>query len=391
MKTGAFNSGLTTQTLKLRVLTPTFIGGNPENNLNKSQYIFNPKAGQVVVLDENKLMQFLTQRKLVDSYLKFVRLNSQKREPSHFNIWFNQERLTMEDLNQFKKQVLSSANVDVNKMNDIHCFVRDIYGQPYLPGSSIKGALRTAVASDYLVNHPEAFRSEQQELLQLTVNQQRIDRRDLARLVGRIEAKIFNRKVIVNEKRCEVKTMTGLSVSDSQPISQQRLCLVKKEDYTHGNDDHHFISVFRECLKPGAETRFTLTLDDALAEGRMGYQEPLDILEALATMTELQLGQHGFLRAFAELDSYLPVYDDTAGLLFLGGGAGYHAKTLITALCPEPDQRLEVIRRIMAMQFRDKNHLDDDPISPRTLKLASFGSRTWLMGICEISQEDQTC
>lgn len=29
--------------------------------------------------------------------------------------------------------------------NEIHCFVKNAYGKPYIPGSSLKGALRTAI------------------------------------------------------------------------------------------------------------------------------------------------------------------------------------------------------------------------------------------------------
>lgn len=33
-------------------------------------------------------------------------------------------------------------------MNDLNTFVKDAFGRPYIPGSSLKGALRTAILND---------------------------------------------------------------------------------------------------------------------------------------------------------------------------------------------------------------------------------------------------
>ena len=46
------------------------------------------------------------------------------------------------------------AAIDLDRLNEYHLFIRDGLGRPYLPGSSIKGALRTVVAAfrDYIVS-----------------------------------------------------------------------------------------------------------------------------------------------------------------------------------------------------------------------------------------------
>lgn len=384
MKNNGEQAGIITQEITLKILTPTYIGGSVEDNLNKNQYIFNAKAKQVIVIDEKKLANFLRKRNLTQSYINFINQNSKKSEPDHFNVWFKQENLTSEDLKKFIKHILSSENVDTQKINDIHSFIKNIYGEPYLPGSSLKGAIRTAIACHTILNKPKSFKDDRVRLRTLC-GQDRVDLRAIKRLAGDMEKRIFS---FSPGEKVLIKSTAGLSVGDSNPLKVNDLCLVKKEDISYGSEESHTISVFRECLKPKSKTQFKLTLDLRKTDPEFGFNETLDVFEALETMKELLIGESGVYQVFENLDDYIPSYDETARLLFLGGGAGFYSKTILSALFTDPQERLEVVRNMMDVKFKNKKHSQDDPISPRTLKLATFEQKPYLMGMCEITKTE---
>lgn len=389
MNKGYKQSGILTQNFNLKVLTPTYIGGNSENNLIKSQYIYNPKAQNVIIIDEKKFSHFLYERKLTRSYLSFIETNNKKRKPEPLNTWFKKEKITAK-LGQLMKRVISTKNIDAETMNDIQCFQKDIYGAPFIPGSSLKGGLRTAIACHIISERREKFTSEQSTLRKLFLSgnygRPKDKKRELKNMNRDLEKRLFSYAI---DQKTKIKSMAGLSVGDTLPFKSENLCLVKKEDYCYDEDHPHFISVYRECLKPKSQTTFSMTYDVLKSDPTLEYEEPLDVFEALATSSELLIGRNGVFRAFEELDTYLPQWDETAGLLFLGGGAGFHTKTWLIAMFDDPDERLMIMKNIMELQFPHKEHLTDYPISPRTLKLASYNQRKYLMGLCELSQVDE--
>lgn len=377
-------AGLKTQRLLLKVLSPTHIGGNSENNLKKYQYIYNPGKNQVITIDEHQLMIFLHQRKLMASYEKFVEFNSSKRNPEALNNWFKKEKLTGTDVKSVAGAVLDTKNLNTEKMNDINRFIKDIYQNPYIPGSSLKGAIRTALISQFILNHTELFKAQRSQINKLLTSGEKANykKRELKKISDRMESDLF-----AIDKKNNIKSMAGLSVSDSEAFAKKDLCLVKKEDYTFGNDSPHYLPIYRECLKPGSQTKVSLTFDRYKSVPKFGLEEPVDILEVLDTFKQLLIGERGILRVFEDLDTYLPQCDDTGGLLFLGGGAGYQTKTFIAALFPDEEERLYLMQELMEVLFPRKRHLDDNGISPRTLKLADYGQQTLMMGLCELTEE----
>lgn len=389
MNKGYKKSGITSQRFNLKVLTPTFIGGNSENNLIKSQYIYNPKAQNVIIIDEKKFIHFLYERKLTRSYLSFIELNNRRRNPEPLNTWFKKEKVSGE-IGKLVKRVISSKNVDGKTMNDIHCFQKDIYGNPFIPGSSIKGGIRTALACHVISKRQKEFDRQRNALRDLFFEKgytnPREQKRSLKTINREMEEQLFTYPL---DRRTKIKSTAGLSIGDSSPFKATDLCLVQKEDYTHGKDYPFRMPVFRECLKPKSQTSFSITYDVLKSDQKLGYEEPLDVLEALYTTSELLIGKDGVFRVYKDLNTFLPQWDETAGLLFLGGGAGFHTKTWLIAMFEDPDERLLVMKNIMELQFPRKRHLSDHPISPRTLKLANYEQKKYVMGLCELSQVDE--
>lgn len=101
-------------------------------------------------------------------------------------------------------------------LNEISAFVKDSYGRPYIPGSSLKGAIRTI-----LIN--EKFKTD-----------------DVPWKDG---DNIFNE----------------IRISDSKPISVDNLTLVQKWDYNAKKNCSNSLPIWRESLKPLTRIEFTIT------------------------------------------------------------------------------------------------------------------------------------
>ena len=110
----------------------------------------------------------------------------------------------------------NASNDSSRNLNEIVAFVKDEFGNPYIPGSSLKGAIRTI-----LVN--EEFKTD-----------------DVPWKDG---DNIFNE----------------IRVSDSKPISVDNLTLVQKWDYNAKKNCSNSLPIWRESLKPLTRVEFTIT------------------------------------------------------------------------------------------------------------------------------------
>ena len=146
---------------------------------------------------------------------------------------------------------------------EIDSFCKDAYGMPYVPGSSIKGMLRTALLAAEIENNPEDYRRIASEIS--TNVQERSNRvRCLAKETQKLEQQAFY--TLGREQRSSSAVndhMAGLIVGDSDPIELEQLILSQKIDFTLDGAERP-LPILRETLKPGTEVRFSLTIDRTL-------------------------------------------------------------------------------------------------------------------------------
>ncbi len=63
--------------MEMEVLTPVHIAGaNYKSKLNKTEYIFNPNTNDLTIIDNNKFVNFLVEKKIIDKYLDEIRKNN---------------------------------------------------------------------------------------------------------------------------------------------------------------------------------------------------------------------------------------------------------------------------------------------------------------------------
>ena len=391
------DAGLKTYRMKLKVITPTFIGGGTDYNINKSQYIFDPVNKKLKIIDERKLAKFLGQKRLLGSYATYIKQlddRSIRDNSNKVNLgqWYENTTRRMNvkgNIEDCVKYTIDVANIQKNQLNDVACFIKDVYGMPYIPGSSIKGSIVNAIIAREIKNNRSKYHKYWQDIKR-EVDQPNINPRYLQNkmnpIYGRLTREILDYTILdPRNQRVDQKGMTGISISDTEPLDRNKMKLFQRVDMLLTDKIKNEIPVFRECLIAPAETNFSLTIDTYRIKSGLGISDIDDVMDALNTQFEILAGANGIFRVFRNLDAMMPFDGDDSGLLFIGGGTGYHPKTIMAALAPDGDELLKTVRKLL---HRDRPttyiHKNDKIISPRTLKVSENNNKMLVNGICRI-------
>lgn len=316
---------------------------------------------------------------------------------------------------------------------DIWRFVKDAYGCPYVPGSSIKGMLRTAILVSLIARDRQAYE-------QLYDREETLSRRQSAD--GDIQRKAFRvGQLDRDEKNAVNDVLRYLSVSDSDPLSAGDLVLAKKYDkFSQRDDGRHKkklgkisdeeayyqgneLPIYRECLRPGTTIRTTLTVDERIGQYFDSLRLDRDGLPK-ALLFSYELYKKCFLRHFdidggttsAKKDAssdgrckYIYESDRLAGMrcrkravdgtgycnthkkyatvggaaggsaqdpiCYLGGGIDFNTKTIENALFVDEGRRLDEVSHILFDQFPTKLDEQRHAALKAEVQRAGFRSR----------------
>ncbi|MER2600175.1 MAG: type III-A CRISPR-associated RAMP protein Csm5 [Caldilineales bacterium] len=236
------------------------------------------------------------------------------------------------------------------------------YDQPYIPGSSLKGALRTVLARSIV----------QKEAIDLN----KIPLKDNRSWAGQtVEQKIFG-----NDPNHDL--LRALQVGDSSGATKDTLLLANVQVVA---GTHYQSPIEVEAIRPGTHVTAQLVLDEYLLDQaraeQLGWSQRRDYLRKLAMhsrnwagariKTELNyLGDRkdlnrlaDFYRLLERLRSQLKGSEDF--LLQISWGGGWNAKTLGDQLSANPDQLEKIIDRYRLSKSRERRPGDTFPRSRR--------------------------
>lgn len=370
--------------IQLTTKTPLFIGAGIR--YNRSQYVCLNSENLVFILDEGKLMTLLERGKMLDAFMEAL-----ERQGSGFDLYnfFKQNNRVFRI--QSDKQFfagLAQYTLDIRHIRDfrnheIHTFVKDYYGNPYVPGSSLKGVLVSCILHRLLGKQGNKNLIGQ---IESEVN----NRRGMMRLERDIERQFFNYdKQDQRGKSVEFKGMTGLQISDSEPVDKKNLVLHKKLDLVVQDRNtlkpaYAKIPLYRECLKEGTVLSFQLGIDASLFHPNLGVQDIQDLFAAVNLSFENLTGNLGVFAPYGDLHELLPALNPGKSHLQMGGGAGFHSKTVLRSLDPDPRETNDLTAKVLNSRFRQHRHTANRLISPRAIKVVHSNHQDVLMGICEI-------
>lgn len=287
----------------LKTLTTVHIGSG--KTLRKNQCVFNNR--KVSVIDETKLTSLLLKRGLIDDFIS---------NNTDLKTYLDNKRIDPASLTLYTLNIEGQSD----SRKDINLFIKNPYNQVYIPGSSLKGALRTCLlnsSSEDNKNNP-----------------------------------VFGK----------------ISVSDSDPIDNKCLAIYQKIDYSKEDKGESALPIYRECIKPGTELTFTLSIEGiTLADLEKGMQET-------------KKAYYNWSRGFK--------YGDNTGLknvIYLGGGVGIVSKTLHYKEKPVERAKKDIYE-ILQKQFPLYRKFKSVPRNvPISMKLSRHGSNYLEMGKCQLT------
>lgn len=347
--------------LVLTTQTPLFIGDG--KTILKKSYLYDKRTNQVSIFDEEKFFSLLLEKDLVDSFESFM-LGS---FDNLFTFLTQDCHLTESDWKSAVRYTFDAgAALDAHHtLSDIHAFIRDAAGCVYVPGSSVKGALRTILLHQMICE-------EGVEHTQLEP-----DRRIRCGVIP--EGKYLHTLKLKQNRQDDMvnSILRGIQVSDSMPISDEYMVLADKWD-SQTNGSLKKVPVCRESIRPGTPIYLKLTLDQSILQRRITQQS---LMQAIDDFNRYY--QETYLRQFSEPK-------DTADIpfqscLFLGGGSGFFAKSLVYPYLGKK-RGLKKTAEIMQSNFKFHHHDRDEAlgISPHTLKYTKYQGKYYLMGLCGV-------
>ena len=254
-----------------------------------------------------------------------------------------------------------------HSLKEIQAFIRRADGRAYIPGSSLKGCLRTVLLTNMLLR-------DSNKVYPINIKQLDIKKLDIKKL----ESKYLHTLQITNKQSDMVNSiMRGISISDSEPIDEKNMILASKIDSLPDGFENR-INVVRLCIAPETKITFRLTLDQ-------------NILSGANILTKLREAIRAFDAFYIqEYNSYFAIKKEFEDLfrddfIVLGGGSGFFAKNLIYPLyAPNHAKAVETVSQ--SMQQRHKHRKDIEyGISPHTFKITEFDRFAYPIGLCQVT------
>ena len=376
--------------LLLTVVSPTNIGG-PEK-LTTKDYMYNYDAGEVYLLNNYEWFRFLARHNKLAEFEAYMQDEMVRPNGRTMYDWaknaIGASQLTKDTLGSAIGSIMKSSIYNKghkNSLNDITPQIRGANGDVYIPGSSIKGVIDSAIISHMLRNN-KVFRSNVQRELRKVLD---VYKRKNARSLFKDIFKMVNLAILKhihvltnNEgkpfKGILASASRGVSVSDAMPMGAIQTGVLKKEDSCIDEDGTHAISVHRECILPNQKFSFTVTLDTAMTKeiGITSIDQVLDILQEDFDATHKLLASK-----FKKVSPSVFKALDSANA-YIGSNTGFIQKTIIMAAFTDDEKTgIDIISAILDVNFQKAKHDSKDKfMAPRAIKLVKWNGNYYEMG-----------
>ena len=346
----------------------------------------------------------LQKHKLFEEYLEYVNNPEQLTRKNGFS-WLNTEHKINERdiIATASRKAIAPKNIAVSKggcntkgnINDIVTAISLAGGSLYIPGSSIKGALRTGIVYHLLKKNPALavyLEGKLENVLRQNSNRRDIER-ETNRLDNEIEKQLFSvLKFDTDKNNPSINSaMRGLIVSDAVSVGKLDSVIVQKLDGMLDKDGRGVVTkplpIVRECIPSDSKLRVQISFDKRMM-AELGIKSIDEIIGYARDYTKAGLNE--LKKAFNKDKSdkfYTAIFQEAEGAdFFLGGGTGFLSKTIWIALFA--NKRTDMIRSLLGIITPPKhNHKTRDRfISPRTLKMSEVDGDYRLMGMCQLKE-----
>lgn len=365
--------------MEMEVLTPVHIAGaDYKSKLNKTEYIFNPNTNDLTIIDNNKFIDFLIKKKIIDKYMDEIRENNK------LNLFYFLKNSDLyKYLRTFTKKSYKNLDIElkINKkgkkenLNNITILNKNVKDEVYIPGSSIKGALVNLLLVSYIINNRDKFVNEIKQIENEVENFDKDNSKFFQKKVKNIINKVQEKILYENCSNKKIKKF-GISVSDSYENKKDiDVNFYQDIDEKIKDKKESYLPVVREYIEPKNIFEFDITLDfELLSRTRLKINDFDDLINALEESTDY------LIENTLELPDELCCQN-----LILGANTGFHQKTIVHALFKDKSERTQVVKILLHKGGTNaiRLHLNDKD-SPRVINRIRKNGKLELAGLVEI-------
>lgn len=366
----------TTYRLKVTVITPLHIGNGREMLRG---YDFAEEHGYIWRFNENALLeaQNIDDPKVAEQLAR--------TKPADL---ITDDREYRDGNPLFRYHIPGQALSQDGRVRE---FIKNVYDQPYLPGSSLKGALRTAIGWwEWETKHLYPDLNKVSSPPRFEADRRKFDKKKAA---NRYEQDLFYPSA-PSGKGPNYDLMRALQVSDSQPIDPERMQLINAAVYRNWNMERVDKISSLEVLPGGLllegaalkiDTRLFGSTPQSEQWKKLNFGDPKRLTEwvkicqeyarqRIETEIEYYTNQaknspkiSNALSLYRRWQSLQAAENESAFLLQLGWGTGWDGKTFDGQLREDDKFMLDIIKgfNLGAYHSKDYQSGDEFPMSRR--------------------------
>ena len=261
------------QEYELTCIAPVHVGSGQK--LKSFEYLYDRRKDEVAFLNESKWIALLAQHDLMDAFANAVMSGAFLRQS--IREWLLDHQIKEGELRSIILRRAASAPLITKergrtKLNDIVAQTTLADGRPYIPGSTIKGTLRTGMLYHAIHRDPARFRSTWQEILRSLREPLKDQKKTCDLMMSRVEQTLLHTLCLSDDVKkgdAVSSAMRGLRVSDAVGTVRDTVVLQKVDATTKKKRQGANVSelpLFRECIPAGAKLRFAVTADLSMLE-----------------------------------------------------------------------------------------------------------------------------
>ncbi len=370
------NDYLKCYNVKIHALSPIYIGSGEK--IGKKEYIYMPWRQKVIIPDFDKMYQNICEKGLRQEFINYMMDNTPKG-PS-IGQWLQKHQFKEADYERLKKYELDGGEAfssRTSRPKEIEAFMKDAYGISYVPGSSIKGMIRTALIAHEIKNNSEKYADTRELIWKNSI--ERTNRKTCLK----DEIKQLEKQVLYTLERDERNAgnavndnLSGLHIGDSNPIDLKQLTLCQKIDYTLDYVEKE-LPLLRECIIPGTDIEFEVSIDSTLC--------PYDMEDIINAVNDFQEICYKYFYARFRRGS------KEKNIVWLGGGCGFLSKTVIYPLFGSRAVKVvdNIYRNTLGPSYGKHKHTKDLglKIAPHVCKCTRYRGKLYDMGMGRIEYQ----
>ncbi len=362
-------------TLKVTVCSPVLVGSGEK--CNALGFVPDRNRNTVLVVDEHRLFAALKEEEcekflhwLEDLISQENRPAPQRARPSLNDFlprikksaeWLRQSKAVRYELRwceEIERADPRRRDEFIRRCREFSLCLKTPDHRPYLPGSELKGALRTAVLVELLTQTHQQLNQLVQGISKLHSDLQREPQKsNQSRQLRQLALQTEQNLLRSGQRDAHYDLLRGVAISDSQPFPQSALRLYAAKRLGMSRD----VTVFTEAIAPGSQTVVTLSLarPDRWMEklgltDHSGWLNWNQLAQALYSHANAQLEflERKFPQLRQRINQLRNLNSPDAPLMRIGWGQGYISTTMTYPIRTQHPNEYETLRKIMAELIR---------------------------------------